>query len=126
VKQEPTTLRNVPMVTFVLIFKFNAANYNIESVKAHLRFLVSVRVYSLVQWSNIQSKKHEDNTNGICCASIIKPQTVGYLRSLLVSLFDCHSLVHKANVNVSNFFLITFSSQGEELANEVTAASKTR
>jgi len=29
VKQEPTTLRSVPMVTFVLIFKFNAANYSI-------------------------------------------------------------------------------------------------
>jgi len=93
-------------------------------VKAHLRFLVSVRVYPLVQWSNIRSIKHDDSRNGICCASIIKPQTDGYLSSLLVSLFACHSLVHKENVNVLNFCLINFFSQGEELDNEVTAASK--
>jgi hypothetical protein len=94
-------------------------------VKAHRRFLVSVRVYSLLQWSNFQSIKHDDSRTGICCAGIIKPQTDGYLSSLLVSLCVRHSLVHKTNVNILNFYLITFFSQGDEL-DEVTAASKMR
>ena len=70
---------------------------------------VSVRVYPLIQWSNLQSMKHEDSINGICCTSIIKPQTNGNLSSLFVSLFACHSLEHKTNVNVLNFSLIIFS-----------------
>jgi hypothetical protein len=43
-----------------------------------------------------------------------------------VSLFASYYSVHKANVNVFNFSLITFFSKGEEQDNEVIAASKTR
>jgi hypothetical protein len=95
-------------------------------VKTHLQFLVSVRVYSLIQWSNLQRIKHEDSRTGICCAGIKKPQTDGYLSSVFVFLCACHSLVYKTNFNVLNCSLITLFSQGDELDNEVNAASKTR